>query len=162
MSTGQVPLTLQVSLPSGRSETVSVLPCGTVVDLKIAAQQSFGHRFLRLATGVGRLLDPRESLQLSGLQDGDGIAAVAQQPKIAATRRAFALWCNGGNRIVTWGDQRRGGNSSTVQNQLRNVQHISGTFEAFAAILADGTVVTWGDPNHGGDSSKVQDQFSYI
>ena len=40
---------LQVSLPSGRCVTVSVLESGTVADLKIAAQQSLGQPFLRLA-----------------------------------------------------------------------------------------------------------------
>ena len=153
---------LEVFLPSGRCETVAVSQSGTVADLKIAAQQSFGHRFLRLATGEGRLLDPRESLQISGLQDGDSIAAVAQQPKIAATGRAFALWCGGGHRIVTWGHPDYGGDSSRVQDQLRNVQQVRATRSAFAAILADGSVVTWGDPDFGGDSSRVQHQLTNV
>ena len=38
-----------------------------------------------------------------------------------------------------------GGDSSSVQDQLQNVQHICGTLHAFAAILADGSVVTWGN-----------------
>ena len=38
----------------------------------------------------GRLLNPTDSLRLSGLQDGNSLTAVAQQPKIAATRDAFA------------------------------------------------------------------------
>ena len=60
---------------------------------------------------------------------------------------------------MTWDDPNEGGDSSRVQDQLRNVQQISSTNSAFAAILADGTVVTWGDPNEGGDSSRVQDQL---
>ena len=91
-STSEVPNRFQISLPSGHSETVSVLPYSTVVDLQTAAQQSFGHHFLRLAAPDGRLLDPEDSLQASGLQDGDSLTAVAQQPRIAATRSAFALW----------------------------------------------------------------------
>ena len=134
------PLTLQVSLPSGRSETISVLPGGTVLDLKIAAQQSLGQRFLRLASSEGRLLDPADPLRLYGLQNGDSLTAVAQQQKLAATGSAFALWCEGGYRIVTWGDRFSGGDSSGVQDQLKNVQHICGTSYAFAAILANGNV----------------------
>ena len=61
----------------------------------------------------------------------------------------LALWCHG-DSIVTWGDSRSGGDSSTVRNQLRGVQQI----QAFAAILADGSVVTWGGAHHGGDSSR--------
>ena len=155
-------LKVHIVLPSGRSETISVLRCGTVVDLKIAAQHSLGQCFLRLASSNGHLLDPADPLRLYGLQNGDSITAVAQQPKIAATRRAFALWCDGGNIIVTWGDPERGGDSSTVQHQLRNVQHVSGKCDAFAAILADGSVVTWGNPNRGGDSSRVQDQLRNV
>eukprot|EP00435_Cladocopium_sp_Y103_P036316 s62_g9.t1 len=153
---------LEVSLPSGRCETISLLRWGTVEDLKIAAQQSLGQRFLRLAAPDGRLLDPTDPLQLSGLQEGDSLTAIAQQPKLAATRRAFALWCVEGDGIVTWGDPNQGGDSSRVQDHLRNVQQICGTGTAFAAILADGSVVTWGDSNHGGDSFRVQDQLRNV
>ena len=92
---------LEVSLPSGRCETVTASQSGIIADLTKAAQLSLGRPFLRLAAPDGRLLDPTKSLWLSGLQDGDSLTAVAQQPKIAATRRAFALWCVGGDRIVT-------------------------------------------------------------
>ena len=152
-------LNLQVSLPSGRCETFSVLKSGIVADLKTSVQRSFGQRFLRLAAPDGHLLDATESIELSGLQDGDSITAIAQQPKIAATQSAFALWCEGAGRIVTWGSAYFGGDSSAVQDQLKNVQHIYATREAFAAILAEGSVVTWGN---GGDSSEVQDQLKDV
>ena len=155
-------LKIHVALPSGRGEAISILRRGNVVDLKIAVQQALGQPFLRLAAPDGRLLDPTESLRLYGLKDGDSLAAVAQQPKIAATGSAFALWCEGGNRLVTWGDPYNGGDSSQVQAQLQNVQEICWTKWAFAAILADGTVVTWGDPEYGGDSSRVQDQLRNV
>ena len=86
---------LNFSLPSGRCETVSVLQSSTIADLKTAAQQSFGQRFLRLAAPDGRIFDPKDSLRLSGFQDGDSLAVVAQQPKVAATAGAFTLWCVG-------------------------------------------------------------------
>eukprot|EP00435_Cladocopium_sp_Y103_P039787 s2235_g10.t1 len=150
----------EVSLPSGRRETVAVSEIGTVADLKTAAQESLGRRFLRLAAPDGRLFDPTESLRLSGFQDGESLTAVAQQPKLAATMFAFALWCTGADRVVTWGDQHKGGDSSRVQHQLKNVQQICGRFEAFAAILADGSVVTWGNP--GWNSSRVQHQLRNV
>ena len=37
-----------------------------------------------------------------------------------------------------------GGDSSAVRDQLKGVQQIQATSEAFAAILEDGSVVTWG------------------
>ena len=47
--------------------------------------------------------------------------------------------------MVTWGSPLFGGDSSAVQDQLRNVQQVHATGLAFAAILADATVVTWGE-----------------
>ena len=75
----------------------------SVTDLKLAAQEAFGQPFLELSGPDGRPLNPSQSLKCAGLQDGDSICAVAQQPKIAATRHAFALWSVGCDNIVTWG-----------------------------------------------------------
>lgn len=63
---------------------------------------------------------------------------------------------------MTWGSLKMGGDSSKVRNELRNVQHISATEWAFAAILVDGSVVTCGAPEHGGDSSGVQGQLRNV
>ena len=43
-----------------------------------------------------------------------------------------------------------------MQGQPKNVRQVQGTFRAFAAILADGSVITWGDPDDAGDSTTVQ------
>ena len=51
---------------------------------------------------------------------------------------------------------------TTVQAQLKNVQQICSTQDAFAAVLADGTVVAWGNPDLGGDSTAVQDQLNGV
>ena len=106
-------LQLNVLLPSGRCASLSLPLDGTVLDLKLAAQQSLGQAFLRLAAPDGRLLNPTEPLQDSGLQSGDSITAVAQQPKVAATDCAMALWCPGGG-VVTWGNSDFGGDSTEV------------------------------------------------
>ena len=158
-------LKLDVSLASGRRETVSVLQHGTVCDLKTAAQQALGQSFLRLAASDGRLLDPAEALQLSGIQDGDTITAIAQQPKLAATAAAFALWCVGSDRIATWGDPNKGGDSTAVQDQLKDVRQICATHSAFAAIRAQSSLqdmLTWGKADSGGDSTAVQDQLRNV
>lgn len=47
----------------------------------------------------------------------------------------------------------------TKPTKLGEVQQLSSTSFAFAALLADHTVVCWGDPLCGGDSSEVQDQL---
>ena len=52
------------------------------------------------------------------------------------------------------------GRHRAVQEQLKNVQQIQASHQAFAAIRGDGSVVTWGSANYGGDSSAVQDQLA--
>ena len=95
-------LNLQVCLPSGRCGTVSLPLDSSVAELKLAAQESLGQMFLKLAAPNGRLLDRTETLQHEGLENDDSVTAIAQQPKIVATSCAFALWCVGGDRVVTW------------------------------------------------------------
>eukprot|EP00435_Cladocopium_sp_Y103_P035696 s2096_g9.t1 len=107
-------------------------------------------------------VDPAVSLQAAGLEEGDHLTAIVVEAKIATAGRAFALFCSGGNQVVTWGEAASGGDSSEVQDQLKGVQQIQGTESAFAAILADGSVVTWGDKDFGGDSSEVQDQLKGV
>eukprot|EP00435_Cladocopium_sp_Y103_P017121 s2206_g4.t1 len=153
---------LTVAMPSGRSEKLVVPKSSAVGDLKLLAQKTFGQGFLRLVAD-GRILDPMESLETAGLQDGDELCALALPFHLAATRKghliifvggAFCLWCC--DRLVTWGDRPNGGDSSAVQDQLRNVQKVRGTARAFAALLENGQVVTWGDPERGGNSPTLR------
>eukprot|EP00435_Cladocopium_sp_Y103_P046238 s235_g13.t1 len=117
----------------------------------------------QLITSSGRALtDAAQSLAEAGLGDGDQLTAVALQMKMSAAVKAIALWCYGGDRIVTWGDPRLGGDTSAVVAQLRGVQQVEATSGAFAAIVADGSVVTWGSADYGGDSSEVQDQLRNV
>ena len=53
-----------------------------IADLKVAAQKSLGQGCLRLIAPDGRVLDPLQSLQDAGLQEGD------------ARRQASALECS--------------------------------------------------------------------
>ena len=77
---------------------------------------------------------------------------------IQATWCAFAAILESG-AVVTRGRGAAGGDSSQVQEQLRNVQHIQANDGAFAVILESGAVVTWGLAAAGGDSSQVQEQL---
>ena len=125
-------------------------------------QESLGKPFLRLITADGRKLKPSEFLEAAGLQDGAQLTAIVGEAKLAATRYAFAVWCCGGDRVLTWGNPLSGCDSSAVQDQLKSVQQVQATRSAFAAILEDGSVVTWGHPGKGGDSSAVQDQLKNV
>ena len=152
-----------VTLPNGHHELLTVPQSSTVGDLKIAAQQAFGEHFLRLITAEPRaLVDLEESLVGARLEDVDYLSAVILQPQLAATAGAFALWCCGGNTVITWGNIDVGGDSSAVQDRLKNVQQIQATESAFAAMLADGSIVTWGNVDLGGDSTAVQDELKDV
>ena len=151
-----------VALPSGCSETFLIPQTSAVGDLRVLAQKSFQRGFLRFVTADHCTLDPTLSLQAAGLEDGDHLTAIVQEAKLAATAAAFALFCPGSDRVVTWGNPDRGGDSSEVQDQLKGVQQVQATSYAFAAILAGGSVVTWGSPCKGGDSSAVAAQFAYV
>ena len=153
---------ISIALPSGRSEAFTFPQSSKVGDLRILAQKSFQRGFLSLVDADHGMVDPAVSLQSAVLEDGDNLTAIGIHPRKAASARAFALFCSGGNRAVTWGDPGYGGDSSEVQDQLKGVQQIQATDNAFAAIQADGLVVTWGDPDSGSDSSEVQDQLKGV
>lgn len=57
--------------------------------------------------------------------------------QLAATDHAFAAILDDGT-VTAWGDRRYGGDCTSVQKELRDVQHLAATEEAFAAILKDG------------------------
>jgi len=46
--------------------------------------------------------------------------------------------------VVTWGSADHGGDSSSVQSQLQQVQAMYATNGLFSALKQDGSVVTWG------------------
>ena len=155
-------LQVTVSLPSGRSESLSIPLSFKVGDLRVPVQKSLQQGFLTLVTAGGyALTDPTESVQ-GAIEEGDNLTAIAREAKAAATDRAFALWCSGGDRIITWGHPHYGGDSSEIQAQLRSVQHVQASGSAFAAILEDETIVTWGNAHSGGDSSEVQNQLRSV
>ena len=150
-------------LPNGHSELLTLLPSSTLQELKTAVQQAFGKRYFKLITAKNRVLvDFEQSLEEAEVEDGECLTALVLQPQLTATSSAFALLCHGDNAVVTWGDAKRGGDSSAVRDQLRGVRQIQATAAAFAAILEDGSVVTWGLAGLGGDSSAVQDQLKGV
>ena len=131
-----------------------------VLDLKVQSQIQFQKGFLKLVAN-GRVLDLNGRCD-EQLNPGDLVTAIAQQPKLVGTQDAFALFCVGGDTVVTWGNQKHGGKSSHVAGRLRNVVDIQSTDYAFAAILNTGTVVTWGDPDYGGCSIFAQHQLKNV
>ena len=152
-------LRIHVCLPSGCSTSLSASTTQRLFELKLAAQEIFGVKFLRLVAD-GRLLDLRHTVQEAQLCDGETLTAIQQLPQLARTAKAFALWCAGGGALA-WGAPDFGGRPSrAVQELLQEgpaVQEIRATEAAFCALLADGRVVTWGDAAFGGDSREAQE-----
>ncbi len=80
---------------------------------------------------------------------------------IYSNYHAFAALKND-NSVFTWGYKKYGGDSSSVENELKEVKSIFSNPHAFAALKENGTVVTWGEKNYGGDSSGVKDQLTGV
>ena len=107
---------------------------------------------LELAAG-----DSSVRLQTSGWRCPAGRNQIASRRLLdAAGRRGCIL---GDGSVATWGAADRGGDSSSVEDNLKNVQQIQAfRMGAVDAILGDGSVVTWDIADRGGDSSSVRDQ----
>ena len=115
---------VQVALLNGYAyELRSLLPSSSVRVLRMAAQRAFGQKHLRIITGEKRVLaNLEQTLEEAQIKDGECLTVLVLQPQLAASNRAFALWCHGDNTLVTWGGAEYGGDSSAVQDQLRGVQ----------------------------------------
>ena len=157
-------ITLQVSLLSGA--TVSI---ATGLDVDVGVFKRRAERALsvgkgRLIHSSGSLLDEAKTIGDCQLCHEDTLnlhmwpIAILATGDVQRDISAFAVILGDGS-VVTWGDGDCGGDTSTVQDQLKNVQQIQASRRSFAAILADGSVVTWGSASYGGDSSAVQDQL---
>ena len=155
---------INVVLPSGHAELLTLLPSSTVQDIQTKTEEAFGKRCLKLVTAKNRvLIEFEQTIEEAEIEDGECLTAVVLRPQLAATSNsAFALLCHGHSAVVTWGDALYGGDSSVARDRFKGVQQIRATSCAFAAIREDGCVVTWGHGVYGGDSSAVQDQLKGV
>ena len=118
-------LKINVALPNGHAELLTLLPSSTVRDVRTKAQRAFGQKYLRLITAKNRVLvDPDKTLEESEIEDEECLTALVLQPHLAAIYKAFALWGHGYSAVVTWGSRYDGGDSSAVRDQLKGVQQI--------------------------------------
>eukprot|EP00439_Symbiodinium_sp_Y106_P085520 s55_g28.t2 len=167
---GNMSIQVTVGLLSGKTATVTADLDEEVATLKRRAETALGVGRGRLVGSSGTVLDANAPIKHTSLQDGDFLTLHINRVQVQASREAstatrghgaFAAILGDGT-VVTWGDDHNGGDSSAVQDQLRNVRQIQASSTAFAAILADGSVVTWGDSECGGDSSAAQDQLKNV
>ena len=152
---------LAVGLLSGKVVTLEASLDDTVATLKRRAETALEVGRGRLVDSCGRILDSSVPLKCAKLQNGQSLTLHVSQVHTHANESAFAAILGDGS-VETWGGAVYGGDSSEVQDQLKNVQQIQASKYVFAAILGDGSVVTWGHAYYGGDSSEVQDQLSNV
>ncbi|CAE7229205.1 unnamed protein product, partial [Symbiodinium sp. CCMP2592] len=154
---------VHVTLFSSKSVCVWASADDTVNKLRLKAQKELLVGLAGLVAPNGELLRGLDTLRQSNLRSGDMVYATVRPATLASTRQsmAFALMRSDGS-VVTWGPGDRGGDSSAVQDRLRDVEQIVATGVSFAAIRSDRRVVTWGAPTMGGDSSKVSQQLEDV
>ncbi|CAK9066257.1 unnamed protein product [Durusdinium trenchii] len=136
----------------GEPMTVSCKSCSAVEELRnlVPLEDVCGLIF------KGRLLAGSSKLHEEGIQTGDLLTAcLGKVKKLQAIRKtqawasdSFALLRSDGS-VSTWGEPQEGGNSSPVQEDLKNVIDISGSQSAFTALRGDGQIVTWGHKDYG-------------
>ena len=154
---------INVALMSGRAAQVPVTMDRPLKRVKLEAQSVLQTGMGILRDSTGRILDDCQTARAAGLKSGDTLTLQVRQTRLASHRSGSAFVAlKGDGSVVTWGDTHSGGDSSRVQKQLKNVQHIQATKFAFAAVLENGSVVTWGEPGYGGDSSRVQEQLKNV
>ena len=121
--------TITVSLPSGtRCSQLKIAEASTVGDLKRAAQEALRFGILKLVTKSGDVLsNPDHPLSWYGLSEEAHVTAIATPAFFAATGEAFAMWCAGGDTLLTWCNPRHGGDTSSVQGQLKQVECMQST-----------------------------------
>ena len=149
-------ITVEVGLLSAKTVTVTAALEEDVGTLQFRAQTALGVGNGRLVGSSGNVLDASARIKDASVQTGDALTLHVNPVQVQASKHAFAAILGDGS-VVTWGAAFCGGDSSAVQEQLRNVEKIQASGNAFAAIRSDGSVVTWGMAVRGGDSSAVQD-----
>ena len=154
-------LTVEVSLLSGKTATLQADLEEEVNMLQLRAQSALGVAKGRLVDSFGQTLDACALVKNSRLQSGDSLTLHISKVHVCGNNAAFAAIL-GDASVVTWGHAGAGGDSSAVQDQLKNVHQIQAGRFAFAAILGNGSVVTWGDARHGGDSSALRNQLRTV
>ena len=150
-------ITVEVSLLSGKTAAVEASPDEPVQTLTKRGQIALGVEKGRLLDSFGVVLDG----YVSNIQNGDSLMLHVKGLEIQSTGCSFAAILGDGS-VVTWGIADSGGDSSAVQDQLKNVQQIQAASRAFAAILGDGSVVAWGRADIGGDTGAVQCQLQSV
>ena len=116
-------ISVQVGLMSGRTVALCAELDEEVDTLRQRAQIALGGGRGRLVDSSGGILDGRASLKRAGVQNGDSLTLHVKPSHVARAYGCFAA-VRGDGSVVTWGDPEFGGDSTAVQDELKNVQRI--------------------------------------
>ena len=143
-SSWSMSLAVEVGLISGRTIALEAAPDEKLQSVKHRAQNALGVSKGRLLDASGRTLDGLASIKEAGINNGDSLTLQISGIQASGNVAAFAAILGDGS-VLTWGSAGHGGDSSAVQDQLKNVSQIQASDCAFAALLGNGRVVTWGN-----------------
>ena len=139
-------ISVDVYLLSGKCASMEVEADASVESLQRRAQIDIGvYGRGQLPNSSREVLHGAQTSKNHKLMSGDVLTLHVNnqvQLQAHASGSAFAAILGDGS-VVAWCRADRGGDSSAVQDQLRDVQQIQASFGAFAAILGDGSVVAW-------------------
>ena len=126
-------ITVHVSLLSGRAVSLETTVDG-FADVKTRAEQALEMK--------GRLIDSDGGVVSKRIKLRHNQSLTLSRRSTQCQGRACIAAIQGGGSVETWGMDDKGGDCSSVQDQLKNVKHLQVSENAFAAILDDGSAVT--------------------
>ena len=130
-------IVVDVTSFSGQTVSLEADVTASVQSLAERARRALKVGRGRLFTSSGSILDGNTELGEAKLQTGDCLTLQVGSVRIHGGFPSFAAILGDGS-VVTWGSAVSGGDSSSVQDQLKNVQQIQASIGAFAAILGMG------------------------
>lgn len=145
----------------------------TILDAAVAVHENIGSLAERVCETLSgevrvtlfaneRSLHASSSLKEAGVVNGEILTAVLKPgvtPQKLQNKNNCTAELSASGVVTASGPGFFGGDCSSVQDQLYDVQSIYSTDGAFAALKEDGSVLAWGAPGLGGSTQKVQDQL---
>ena len=123
-------IVLDVTLISGQRVSLEADLTASVQSLAERARRALGVGRGRLFSSSGSVLDSDAQLGAAKLQTGD---CLTLQVRIVGNTQSFAAILGDGSFVI-WGDADSGGDSSPVEEQLKDVQQIQASNRACADI----------------------------
>ena len=124
-------IAVHVGLLGGKTATVKADKDEQVEALSLRAQTALGVGGGLLVDSSGRALVACSTIKAAKIQNGDSLTWRTNRLQIQSSCSAFAGLFDDGS-VSTWGAAWSGGDSSSVQSQLKNVSQIQASQGAFA------------------------------